>query len=152
MKLIKKGKTINQIIIENHYGVDALDEAQIESLVEGILLSEEHKKEWHINLVLISDEIITDIHNQYLHDNSPTDVISFDLSEDFEEYYEGEIYISIDRASAQAGEFGVTFKSELYRLIAHGILHLLGYDDLTDNDRQIMREQENKILQKFNLF
>jgi len=117
-----------------------------------ILTNHVQNKVWHINLVLISDAIITDIHNKYLHDNSPTDVISFDLSEDFEEYNEGEIYISIDRARAQAGEFAVTFKSEFYRLITHGILHLIGYDDLTEIDRQAMREQENKILKKFNLF
>jgi len=87
-----------------------------------------------------------------LHDNTSTDVISFDLSEDFEEYSEGEIYISIDHARAQAIEFAVTFKSELYRLIAHGILHLIGYDDQTEPDRLTMREQENKILKNFNLF
>ncbi len=118
--------------------------------MQSILVSSE--KEWHINLVLISDELIAGIHEKYLQDNSPTDVISFDLSEDFEDFYEGEIYISIDRACDQAKEFNVTFKSELYRLVAHGILHLIGYDDQSETERQKMRELENKVLQKFNLF
>jgi probable rRNA maturation factor len=121
-------------------------------MVNEVLVSPANGKEWKINIILISDEIIIGIHEKYLNDNSPTDVISFDLCEEYEDYNEGEIYISIDRTKAQAGEFGVSFKSELYRLIAHGTLHLLGYNDLTDEDRQKMRQQEDNILQKFNLF
>ncbi len=118
-------------------------------MVEWILNTGKSEKPWVINIVLISDEFITQIHEEYLKKKMPTDVISFNLSEDFEDYFEGEIYISIDRAQDQANTYNVSLTCELYRLIAHGILHLLGFDDTTEKEREIMKEQEDKILKNF---
>jgi len=120
-------------------------------MVEWILKTEKSEKPWLINIVLISDDFITQIHEQYLKKKTPTDVLSFNLSEDFEDYYEGEIYISINRAQEQADTYNVSLTCELYRLIAHGILHLLGYDDKTATEREIMKEHEDKILKNFAL-
>jgi len=120
-------------------------------MVEWILNTEKSEKPWTINIILISDEFIRQIHEKYLNDNTPTDVISFNLSEDFEDYYEGEIYISVDRAQDQANIFNVSLTSELCRLISHGIFHLLGYNDETENEREKMKEREDKVLKKFDL-
>ena len=120
-------------------------------MVEWILHTEEFQKPWKINIVLISDDFITQIHEEYLSKKTPTDVLSFNLSEDFEDYFEGEIYISINRAQDQANTYNVSLKCELYRLIAHGILHLLGFDDKTEKQREIMKGHEDKILKKFAL-
>ncbi|MBN2411340.1 rRNA maturation RNase YbeY [candidate division KSB1 bacterium] len=120
-------------------------------MVEWILKTEKSEKPWVINIVLISDEFITQIHEEYLKKKTPTDVLSFNLSEDFEDYFEGEIYISINRTQEQAKTYNVSLTCELYRLIAHGMLHLLGFDDKTDKERQIMREREDTILKKFAL-
>jgi len=147
----KRQKSINKIIIENHYELESLNFSEINEMVDWILITGKSEKPWVINIVLISDEFITQIHEQYLKKKTATDVLSFNLSEEFEDFFEGEIYISIDRAQEQANTYKVSLTCELYRLIAHGILHLLGFDDATVEERQIMKEQEDKILKKFAL-
>ncbi len=108
-------------------------------------------KAWQVSIVLVTDEYLATMHEQYLDDATPTDVITFNLSESFEDYNEGEIYISVDRAKDQAGNYNVSIESELYRLMIHGMLHLTGLDDQTETEKANMRSKEDEILQKFNL-
>jgi rRNA maturation RNase YbeY len=100
-----------------------------------------------LNLVFVDDPTLQKMHQQYLNDPEKTDVITFDLSDG--EAVEGEIYISIDRAREQAKEYGVSPEEEVLRLIVHGILHLKGYDDLEEDDRKVMKAQEDAFVQKF---
>lgn len=95
-------------------------------------------------IIFVDDNALKDLHGRYLDDPTETDVITFDLGE---EKVEGEIYISTDRASAQAREYNVTLKDEIVRLIIHGLLHLKGYDDQTDGDRLIMKREENRLVE-----
>ena len=108
-------------------------------------------KFWNITVILQDDEAITRLHKDYLDDNTPTDVITFDLSEPDEEEGEGEIYISVDRAKENSQTYKVSLFSEVYRLIIHGLLHLMGFDDHTDVERTAMREKEDTILENFDL-
>jgi rRNA maturation RNase YbeY len=99
-----------------------------------------------INIILVNDGYLRNLHREYLNDDSLTDVMSFDLSDS--KNLTGEIYISIDRTKEQAEDLGVTFINELYRYMIHGSLHLCGLDDNTDELRANMRAEENKFLRK----
>jgi rRNA maturation RNase YbeY len=100
-----------------------------------------------LNLIFVDDPTLQKMHQQYLNDPEKTDVITFDLGDG--EAVEGEIYISIDRAQDQAKEYGVSPEEEVLRLIIHGILHLKGYDDLEEEDRVVMKAQEDAFVEKF---
>ncbi len=95
--------------------------------------------------IFVDDNTLKQMHSEYLNDPSKTDVITFDLGDDG---IEGEIYISTDRARVQAKEYGVRPEEEVLRLMVHGLLHLKGYDDVTDGDRLIMKREENKLVEQ----
>jgi len=97
-----------------------------------------------LSYVFCSDPKLLDINKQYLNHDYFTDVITFDLSDTSE--IEGEIYISLDRISAHAEEYAISFEEELCRVVAHGLLHLLGYNDNTEEQKQEMRDKESVCL------
>lgn len=102
-----------------------------------------------LNIILTGDRYLQDLHRDYLNDDTPTDVITFDLSEPGRPGVQGEIYISVERARAQAAEFGAAPEAEIARLIIHGMLHLKGYDDRTGPEQRKMREREEHYLQRY---
>jgi len=85
------------------------------------------------------------LNREYLGRTGPTDVIAFDLSGE-DDALVGDVYISVDRAAAQAEEHGVPWKEELLRLEVHGILHLLGYDHEQD-EGEMWARQEGWVVQ-----
>ncbi len=98
----------------------------------------------NINIIFCSDHYILDINRRFLQHDFFTDIICFDYCEG--DRLNGDMFISIDTVSANAEEYGEGFERELNRVIVHGILHLIGYDDLTEEDRKIMREKEDYYL------
>ncbi|NMB83060.1 MAG: rRNA maturation RNase YbeY [Ignavibacteria bacterium] len=102
-----------------------------------------------LDINFVTEETITEINKRYLNHNYATDIISFNYS--FESNnLDGEILICNAVALSNAARFNTTYEQELRRLIIHGILHLIGYDDSTDAQRKLMRAKENKILLKLN--
>jgi rRNA maturation RNase YbeY len=99
-----------------------------------------------IDVILIDDAVMQEMHKIYLDDPSKTDVMTFNLGEN--EQIEGEIYISLPRAQSQAKDYNVNLRSELARLIIHGCLHLAGYDDQTPEDRDKMKQLEDSFVQE----
>lgn len=97
-----------------------------------------------LSYVFCSDEKLLAINKKYLDHNTYTDIISFDLSDSKE--IDGEIYISVDRVSANAKEYAVSFEGELCRVLAHGLLHLLGYNDKNEGQQQEMSDKESMCL------
>ncbi len=92
-------------------------------------------------LIFVSNEVIHEVNREYRQKDSPTYVITFVLFADSEpkvvydgEISLGEIIVSLDKIEEQAKEIGNTFKDELYYIISHGILHLLGFDHLSEED------------------
>ncbi|MFM8438780.1 MAG: rRNA maturation RNase YbeY [Candidatus Kapaibacterium sp.] len=96
-----------------------------------------------VSVVLVNDRRIRSINARFLQHDYATDVITFPLDE---RMVDGEIYISVDTAARQAKEYGVNLTQELLRLVIHGVLHLLGFDDATPEERAEMHEQENAVL------
>lgn len=100
-----------------------------------------------IALILVDDEYLKKLHKEYLNDDTYTDVMTFDLSDEFDKT--AEIYISVDRARLNAAHFQADTAEEIARLVCHGLLHLSGLDDHTNAERQYMHQQENHLLKNF---
>ena len=92
----------------------------------------------------ISNEEILSINWQYLKHDYYTDIITFGYSEG--EKVEGEIYISEEQVRQQASEYKVSEQQELLRVICHGLLHLIGFNDVSQEEKSRMREEEEKSL------
>jgi len=98
-----------------------------------------------LNYIFCSDEYLLQINLQYLDHNYYTDIITFDHSED-EKDIEADVFISIDRIKENAVSQETVFQRELSRVMIHGLLHLIGYEDKTDQDKLVMREKEDACL------
>jgi rRNA maturation RNase YbeY len=99
-----------------------------------------------VNFVLVDDREMARLHRTYSAIRGTTDVLTFDLSDPRKRMTEGDIYICLDQARRQAREYGVPLYQETARLAVHGVLHLAGYDDATDEQRLIMRRLEDRAL------
>ena len=102
-----------------------------------------------LDYVFCSDDYLFKVNVEYLNHNTYTDIITFDYSVD--ERITGDIFISIDRVKENAKAFDVEFISELRRVMSHGVLHLLGYKDKSDEEKDIMRSMENKMIELFHV-
>jgi rRNA maturation RNase YbeY len=98
-----------------------------------------------LNYTFCSDQELLEINKEYLQHDYYTDIISFDLSELKKEIH-GDIYISIDRVKENAKYNKCTFEIELNRVLAHGLLHLIGFKDKTKKEIQTMRRAEDEAL------
>lgn len=105
----------------------------------------EIRKIGDINVIFCSDNYILDVNMKYLQHDYFTDIITFDYCEG--KVLSGDLFISVDRVRENSIEFGTDFEEELHRVIVHGVLHLIGYDDHTDEDKKVMRQKENYYLQ-----
>ena len=112
------------------------------------------KPHTEVSVVLANDEYIHALNLQYRGKDCPTDVLSFALNEGDEpevidgpeEVLLGDIIISLETATRQAAEYGHSLERELAYLTVHGILHLLGYDHMTEEEKKEMRQEEEHIL------
>ena len=100
--------------------------------------------------IFCSDHYLLSINQQYLQHDYYTDIITFDQRDDLAEPIEGDIFISVDRVYENASIHRQSFQQELLRVVAHGILHLLGFDDINDELKLQMRCLEDKYLHLFN--
>ncbi len=100
-----------------------------------------------LSIAVVSDGEMSRLHQQFMNDPDPTDVLTFDLREEAgAEALDGEIVVSAETACRVASELGVSPEEELLRYIVHGVLHLCGYDDRTPGMRRRMRILENRVL------
>lgn len=98
-----------------------------------------------LNFVFCDDDYLYNINVEYLNHDTLTDIITFPLAE--LPTVEGEIYISIPRVRENATKFKTTFENELHRVLAHGVLHLCGYLDKTEEEARLMRQKEEEALE-----
>ncbi len=123
-----------------------LDELALRDFLEW-MVGEEKQKLTELNFIFCSDEKLLEINKQYLQRDYFTDVISFDLSEGNE--IAGEVYISEERIRENAEEMSQSIEKERIRIIFHGLLHLLGYDDKTKGEKERMNEREDHYLAEY---
>ena len=108
------------------------------------IIQKEGKTLHHISYIFCSDDFLLDLNIKHLNHDTLTDILTFPLDESGPIH--AEIYISTGRVKENATKFGKTYTEELHRVIAHGILHLCGYDDHEDHDVKLMREKEDFYL------
>ena len=114
----------------------------------GSIISQEGYSEGEVSVVFCDDKYLFKLNVEFLNHDTLTDVIGFNYSLSNEIH--GEIYISIDRVEDNAEEFSQAFKTELLRVMAHGVLHFCGYNDKTDLESSLMRSKENFYLNQLN--
>jgi probable rRNA maturation factor len=153
---------------EQSFDFDFIEVA--EDVINEVLDQEDCPYESEINLILTTDEEIHRTNKEFRDIDRPTDVLSFpmvdfespaeyDFLEEDDSYFHpetgelmlGDIMISIPRAVAQAKEYGHSVKREYAFLIAHSMLHLLGYDHMTDEERVVMEEKQEQALSALNI-
>ena len=116
--------------------------------IVSIIQSEEYQLQ-HINYILCSDSYLLSLNSKYLNHDTYTDIITFNQS-DHPNTIETDIYISVDRVSENAESNGEDFEKELHRVMIHGILHLMGFDDKTPEQKSLMRKKEDTCLSLHN--
>jgi rRNA maturation RNase YbeY len=100
-----------------------------------------------LNVIFCSDRYLRKMNKQYLQHNYNTDIITFDLSDDAS-MIQGDLFISIDRITANAASLNNSFTDELHRVMIHGVLHLCGYSDKSAAKLKEMRNREDHYLGK----
>lgn len=148
---------------------DGIDEKEEYKKVIEKVLSQCFKEEklgnskLYVTVTLTTPKTIQEINKQYRNIDRATDVLSFPMFEkdeldkkiqtnDFEnEDILGDIVVSVDKVKEQAIEYGHSFERELSYMIVHGFYHLMGYDHIEEEDKKIMREKEENILEKLRI-
>jgi len=102
----------------------------------------------NLDINIVDKKTLLKINIEFLGHDYDTDIITFNYSENIN-ILEGELLISYDIAKENSVRFKCTLNSELLRLIIHGILHLLGYDDMEEKDRRKMKRKENLLVKKY---
>ena len=131
---------------ENNY------EQDFTAIIEQALKTLGIEDDVEVSCVLVDDERIHEINREYRHIDRSTDVISFAMEDNDQFYVEGmprtlgDIFISVDHAKKQAEEYGRSLRREMCFLFTHGILHLLGYDHMTDEQEKEMFGLQDEIL------
>ncbi len=131
----EKIKKISSFILKKEYG------------------GEYEKNDYYLSFLITTDEIIREINREYRNKDTSTDVISFAYNETENVgplNILGDIVISFEKVTEQAKEYGHSVEREFYYVLSHGLLHLLGYDHIDENEKKIMREREEEILTEFN--
>ncbi len=109
-------------------------------------INNEGKKCGEISYIYCSDNYILELNKSSLNHDYYTDIITFDYVEDG--VISGDLFISIDRVKDNAKTQGVSFEDELHRVMIHGVLHLCGYGDKSDQEEKQMRNKEDYYLNK----
>lgn len=130
--------------------------------IDFALSNEEKAKDWlqlvaqkanytvnGLNYIFCNDAYLHQINVEYLDHDTYTDIITFDNSEE-EQLIEGDIFISIERIHENAASYQVPFQTELHRVMAHGLLHLIGFGDKTAAEKLEMRTQEDQAIALWN--
>ena len=104
----------------------------------------------NLEISFVNEVEMTQLNQKHKNHNGSTDIITFDYSKS-KSAIDGEIIISIDDALRNAKKFHVSSSNEIIRLVIHGILHLLGYNDEAKAERSVMRREENLLIRKFKL-
>ena len=110
------------------------------------LIKNELKKAGEISIIFCSDEYLLEMNKAYLEHDYYTDIITFDYVEG--DVISGDLFISLDRVKENAEKFETPFLKEVYRVVFHGVLHLVGYKDKTEAEQKVMRKKENYYLEE----
>lgn len=137
-------------MIEFHFNSDLMLEnlSDYSDWVNRILDSEGYVS-GQIDYNFCTDDYLLEINKQYLAHDTLTDIITFDYSNG--KAVSGDIFISTDRVKENAADFSVDFDNELLRVMSHGLLHLMGFGDKTNDEKAVMRMKEDEKIKMFHV-
>lgn len=137
-------------MIEFHYETDyeLKNETKFADWITRLIISEAGVV-GGIAYIFCSDEYLSGINQKHLGHETLTDIITFEYSEG--KLVSGDIFISVDRVMENAKTFKVTFENELLRVMAHGLLHMLGYNDKTESETTEIRTKEDEKIRMFHV-
>ncbi len=124
----------------------SFDRKRITSDINDIIKSENFKS-GKVSVIFCSDDYLLNINREYLNHDYYTDIITFNYGE--ENLVSGDLFISVERVADNSVQYNQTFENELYRVIYHGILHLVGFDDKEEASEKLMKLKEDFYLNKF---
>ena len=124
-----------------------IEDSKVRELVH-LTLNETHYEKINLNFIFCNDQTLNDFKVKYFNDDVLTDIVTFPIRNDSE--LEAEIYISHEMATQNAKEFKVSLNNEISRLIVHGILHLIGFNDTTKEKKKEMFEKQEQVISNFN--
>lgn len=136
-------------------------EESLKTIAQLVFEEEGLSDNYEISLTLVDDNQIRELNRDYRGKDTPTDVLSFPLIEDFEleakmdnemEILLGDIVISLERAVEQSKEYSHSLNRELVYLMIHSLFHLVGYDHIDEEDKKKMRSKEKEIIRKIKVF
>ncbi|NMA85910.1 MAG: rRNA maturation RNase YbeY [Tissierellia bacterium] len=143
-----------KIYIDNRQDKIEIDGNMVEALelaIKESLLLEKDFTNYEISLSIVDNEEIQDLNREYRNIDKETDVLSFPLDEDFGDIpLLGDIIISGEKALEQSIEYGHSLIREMTYLTVHSMFHLMGYDHMEDEEKKIMREKEERVMEKLN--
>ena len=125
---------------------DLADEAQLRALARAILAAEGAVGAWEIAVALVSDDELQALHLQFMGVDEPTDIMTFPYGD---ETPGGDLAISADHALARAMEWGNSPAEEIQFLVAHGVLHLLGWHDTSPAQRDAMLARQTELVSRW---
>lgn len=141
--------------IVNNYGKNINEIKLLEKYIE-FIVEKQNLNNCIFNIIFINNDEIRTINKNYRNVDRVTDVISFALEDgeniDLDEYrLLGDIYISVDKAYEQALEYGHSREREICFLATHGLLHLLGYDHMNEEEEKIMFQKQEELLNEYQI-
>jgi len=143
------------VTVENISSDSKIKLASLGNLAQKIL--RDFREKGGLNIIFVSDDYMRDLNQRFTRRKGTSDVLSFSFSENGsvgkgdkflrgKRTLLGEVYISVEKARRQAEDYQVPFEQELRRLVAHGVLHLLGYEHKDKKDEQRMRKKEEEYI------
>jgi probable rRNA maturation factor len=141
---------LRTISIQNIHPRLRVKKTPLKRLIQNILSSE--KTNSGVDLILVDDNLMKKLNREFTRRDKTTDVLSFGMQEGNSDPVEypglGDVYVCLDQAKRQAEERRLKLEEEVALLVAHGVLHLLGYDHQKKNQEVIMRKKEREYLKK----
>ena len=147
---------MNKIEIFNQTEEEVKELETVEKVLYSAL-EKEHMENTSFNLIIVDNNYIHELNKNYRHIARETDVITLALEDEDtviipdDERILGDVYISLDKAKAQAEEYGHSFLREICFLAVHGFYHLLGYDHMTEADEKVMFAKQEEVLNSYGI-
>ncbi|MBU5294004.1 rRNA maturation RNase YbeY [Anaerosalibacter bizertensis] len=147
-----------EVYIDNRQDEITIDDELIElmeKVMKECLALEEKSLDTEISVSFVNNKEIQELNREYRNVDSSTDVLSFPMTDDFSLSHIpilGDIVISLEKALSQAEEYGHSFNREVAYLTAHSMFHLLGYDHMEEDEKQVMRKKEKQVMKSLGIF